>query len=88
MWAMLAFSNNNYINNDEFEIFKSYGTIIGSLMDSVSSILKSLISFVMLQSEVTGENNLSGKSKEDAHGVLDAIYKTRIVGCLVETFRY
>ena len=89
MWIITTQASQN-INSDT-EDFKSYGALIASLVDSVGSILKSLMVFVMLhQSQSNGEHpqpHISGTSKDDAQSLLEAIYRTRLINCLVESFR-
>ena len=102
MWALIIQSCNQSSGGNVFlyerENLKSYGVIVASLLDSIGSVLRSLMSFVTLHQSHSQSNAAAAtetsegaavptNDRDDAQSFLEAVYRSQLINGLVEAFR-
>jgi hypothetical protein len=102
MWSLITQSCNQSSGGSlylyEKENFRSYGALVGALLDSAGSALKSLMALVTLhQSQpvpssrpdtlLEAQGEPPPPHKDDAQALLEAVYRSQLIGHVIETFR-
>lgn len=78
MWSHVTQSapNNAIFETEELKV---YGAIVSKLLESSSVVLKYIMNFVI--------NGGTAISKEEVSGTMEAMFRSKLVGCLVESAR-
>ena len=78
MWSLVTQSaaNNAVFETEELS---TYGAIVSKLLESSSVILKCIMNFVI--------NGGTAITKEEVSGAMEAMFRSKLVGCLVESAR-
>lgn len=78
MWSLVtqSASNNAVFETEEL---RTYGAIVSKLLESSSVVLKYIMNFVI--------NGGAAVSKEEVSATMEAMFRSKLVGCLVESAR-
>jgi hypothetical protein len=81
MWCLATQASPNHAIH-ACEDLTTFGTIVNKLLDSSSAILRCVVCFVI---NGAGAGAASSVSKEEVTGTMEAMFRAKLVHCLVES---